>query len=405
MNRIRNLLLAYHPIVLTLIVGHGLSRIATSMSLPFLALYLSNTTDMSPVMIGIVAGAGPLAGTIGGFFGGALSDRFGRRTIMFIALCLWVVVFLGFSVAHYPALFMLLNLTNGLCRSWFEPVTQALMADLTEPAKRFRVFSMRYMAANIGVAVGPLLGAWLGTGTGSLPFLVTGVIYAIYGIILYALFLAFGIREIEGATKATVTIASAWGVIRNDRVLRLFLLGAIVVGVAYCQMTVSLSQFVEASFEQGVHLFATLMSVNAVTVVVLQIPLSRWAERYSPIVAIHAGNFLFAAGLIGFAISGSWIGLVVSMAVFTMGEILNYPAGTLLMDRLAPEGLRGTYYGAQSFGNFGQFIGPLAGGYVLEKYGGTTLFILMGIIVLGASYFYAAGQRRLQVSSIAVSST
>ncbi len=396
MYRLRQSLQAYHPIVLTLIFGHGLSRIATSMSLPFLALYLSNTTDMNPVMIGFVAGAGPLAGTFGGFFGGALSDRLGRRAIMFTALCLWVVVFLGFSVAHHPVLFLLLNFTNGLCRSWFEPVTQALMADLTAPERRFRVFSMRYLAANIGVAIGPLLGAWLGTGTGSLPFLLTGLIFILYGVVLYALFLAFGIRKIEGTPKTKVTIASAWGVIRQDRTLRLFLLGAIVVGIAYCQMTVTLSQFVEDSFEQGVRLFATLMSVNAVTVVTLQIPLSRWAEKIEPIRLIYAGNVLFAAGLIGFAISGHWFGFVVSMIVFTIGEILNYPAGTLLLDQLAPDGLRGTYYGAQSFGNFGQFIGPLAGGFLLDSYGGTTMFIVMGVVVLCASYFYAAGRRRLQ---------
>ncbi|MFC5531581.1 MDR family MFS transporter [Cohnella yongneupensis] len=399
MNRMR-LLQAYHPIVLTLIVGHGLSRIASSMSLPFLALYLANTTDMSPMMIGVVAGAGPLAGTVGGFFGGALSDRFGRRTIMFTALVLWSFVFFGFSIANQPVLFLLLNLTNGLCRSWFEPVAQALMADLTEPEKRFRVFSMRYMAANIGVAVGPMLGAWLGVGNGSLPFLVTGSIYVLYGIILYSLFLSFGIRKIEGAKKASVTIASAWDVIRRDRVLRLFLLGAIVVGIAYCQMTVTLSQFVEGNFKQGVHLFAMLMSANALTVVTLQIPLSSWAEKYAPIKSIHVGNVLFAAGLIGFAISGSWVALVVSMIVFTMGEILNYPAGTLLMDKLAPEGLRGTYYGAQSLGNFGQFIGPMLGGFLLDAYGGTTLFLFMGCIVLSASYFYQAGQRRLETRPV-----
>lgn len=395
MNRTRNFLQQFHPIVLTLIVGHGLSRIASSMSLPFLALYLANTTDMSPLMIGVIAGAGPLAGTVGGFFGGALSDRLGRRTILFFALFLWCVVFFGFAMATLPAAFLLLSLANGLCRSWFEPVTQALMADLTPPDKRFRVFSMRYLAANIGVAVGPLLGAWLGIGQGSLPFVVTGLVYTCYGILLYALFLKFGIKRIEGQRKEGTTIASAWRVVRSDRALRLFLLGAIVVGIGYCQMTVTLSQYAELTFENGVHLFAVLLSVNAVTVVLLQMPLSSWAEKHPPIRAIHVGNAMFAAGLFGFALSGGWAGLAVSMVVFTMGEILNYPAGTLLMDKLAPEGLRGTYYGAQSFGNFGQFIGPLLGGFLLDGYGGTTLFLVMGAIALSASYFYGAGNRTM----------
>ncbi|MDB4868890.1 MAG: transporter [Cohnella sp.] len=393
MNRIQLFFRSYHPIVLSLVFGHGLSRIGSSMSLPFLALYLANTTDMSKTMIGVVVGAGALVGTFGGFIGGALSDRLGRRAIMFTALFLWCLVFIGFAVAKLPLMFMFLNMINGLCRSWFEPVSQALMADLTEPGKRLKVFSMRYMAANFGVSVGPLLGAWLGTGNGSLPFLVTGFIYLLYGAVLYSLLLSFGIKEIEAPKKEKITLAAAWQVVRRDSCLKLFLIGAIVVGIGYCQMTVTLSQYVSDGFEHGVRLFAALMSVNAVTVITLQIPISRWAEKYSPLVGIHVGNVLFAAGLIGFAFSAHWLGLALSMVVFTLGEILNYPAGSVLLDRLAPHGMRGTYFGAQTFGNLGQFIGPWAGGFLLGAYNGAVMFTVMGVVVLCASFFYWAGQR------------
>ena len=79
MIRLRGFLSSYHPIVHTLILGTVMARAASSMSLPFLAIYLARHTSMSAVMIGIVIGMGSLAGTIGGFIGGTLSDRFGRR--------------------------------------------------------------------------------------------------------------------------------------------------------------------------------------------------------------------------------------------------------------------------------------------------------------------------------------
>ncbi|MNH45056.1 Major Facilitator Superfamily protein [compost metagenome] len=60
----------------------------------------------------------------GGFVGGALSDRLGRKFIMMIALIGWVVVFAGFALAKAPLLFMLFNMLNGLCRSLYEPVSQ-----------------------------------------------------------------------------------------------------------------------------------------------------------------------------------------------------------------------------------------------------------------------------------------
>ncbi|QJC51115.1 MFS transporter [Paenibacillus albicereus] len=395
MNRIQHLLRAYHPIVISLLVGQMISRIATSMSMPFLALYLAKNTDMSAAMIGFVAGAGALAGTFGGFIGGALSDRYSRRLVMFVSLFAWSAVFIGFAFAKQPALLLLLSLLNGLCRSWFDPVAQVLMGDLTEPERRFKLYSLRYLMGNVGVAVGPLLGVYLGVGSSSVPFLVTGLIFLLYGCVLFAMMHAFGIQAIEGgATKEKITIGSAWAAVRRDRVLQLYTVGAILVAIGYSQHTVTLSQHLEMSFSQGVYVFGWLMTANAVTVIVLQMPLSRLVEKRRPISAIHAGNILFALGLVGFGLSPTIPLLFVSMICFTIGEILNYPAGSLLLDRLAPEPLRGAYFGAQTFGNFGYFLGPLLGGWLLDRTSGPVVFTLIAVILLSSSYFYGAGARR-----------
>lgn len=394
MNRLRGFLSSFHPIVHTLILGTVMARAASSMSLPFLAIYLARHTSMSAVMIGIVIGMGALTGTVGGFIGGTLSDRFGRRIIMLAALFGWAFVFIGFGVVKLPILFMLLNMLNGLCRSFYEPVSQVLMADLTEPEKRLKVFSMRYMAINVGVAVGPLLGAFFATMNGALPFLLTGIVYFIYAVTLYALLIAFGIEKIEGEKKSTVTFGSAWRVIRSDTTFRLYILGGIIGAVGYSQVMVTLSQYLEQSFTDGVKMFAVLMSVNAIVVIAMQIPLIRLAEKYTPIVAIAFGNLMFALGDVGFAFSHSLVWLIVSMGIFTLGEILNYPAANMLIDKLAPEHMRGTYFGAQTLTNVGHFMGPWVGGFLLVFYGGNTLYVLMAVLTLTGTIFYWNGAIR-----------
>lgn len=392
MQRILRFLQEYHPIVHVLLLGTILARAASSMSMPFLAIYLSKTSNISPILIGVIVGLGPLAATVGGFVGGALSDKLGRKTIMLVALSGWVVVFVGFAMVESPFAFMVLNMLNGLCRSLYEPVSQALMADVTVKEKRLKVFSLRYIAINVGVSVGPLLGAYFGTMEAWLPFMVTALIYFAYAIGLYALLLRFGIRRIEGEKRHDVTLLSSWRIVKADRVFRYYIAGSIVGAIGYAQMTVTLSQYVEQSVAQGAALFALLMSLNAVVVVLCQVPLSRLFDRWGPMVAIAAGNVMFAVGDIGFAVSAGWFGFMLSMFFFTLGEILNFPQSNVLVDQLAPEGMRGTYFGAQSFSNIGQFIGPLAGGVLLTHWGGPSLFTTMAIVTLAGTWFYYKGQ-------------
>ncbi|WP_246120328.1 MDR family MFS transporter [Cohnella terricola] len=383
---------AYHPIVHSLLLGTVLARLASSMSLPFLAIYLAKHTDVGAVMIGLIIGAGSLAGTVGGFVGGTLSDLFGRRKILIGALVGWGIVFLGFAMANNVFIFFLLSLLNGLCRSFYEPVSQALMADLTEKEKRFQVFSLRYLAINIGVAVGPLLGALFAALDSTLPFYITGVIYLVYAFSLYALLNRFGIKKIEGVKKSDNTFLSVWRVVRNDVVLRYYLLGGIVTAIGYSQMTVTLSQYVGDKFVDGVALFAVMMSVNAITVVVLQVPFTKRADKSSPLAVLTAGVIFYALGNVGFGLSNGWAMFILSMIVFTFGEMLTYPAGNMLTDRIAPEGMRGAYYGAQSFSNLGHFLGPWVGGLLLSRYNGSVLFLTMAVVAMFAIVFYRVGE-------------
>lgn len=383
----------FHPIVWSLVVGTVFVRAASSMSMPFLFLYLSNNTDMDLAMIGLTIGAGPLAGTVGGFIAGTLSDRIGRRRVMLGALYVWTLVFVGFALSKNPMVLLLLNMAGGLCRSFYEPVSQALMADVTPPEKRFRVFSLRYTAINVGVAVGPIAGAVLAKTSVALPFMITAVIYLFYVISLQGLLNKFGIKQIEGQKKEAVTFGKAFSVVVKDKAFRLYMIAGVLGAIGYSQMSSTLAKFSEMTVVNGTELFAILMSVNAIVVVLMQLPLTSWAEKKTPLTAIFVGNVMYALGDVGYAFASSWLIFIVAMVLFTFGEILTFTAGDVLIDRMAPEGMRGSYYGAKSFSNLGQFIGPWMGGILLASYGGTTLFLIVAAFSMVSTAFQWAGQR------------
>ncbi|MGZ4161134.1 MAG: MFS transporter, partial [Neobacillus sp.] len=236
MDKIKNYISQFHPIVWVLLIGTILSRGSAFMTLPFLSIYLSRNMDLPPVVIGLTVGMSPLMGTVGGFIGGHLSDRFGRKRIMQIALFSIAFVYFGFTLASSQGWFILLNALNGLCNSFFEPTAQALMADLTEQKNRMKAYSLRYTAINIGASVGPLLGAYLATTSAKLSFAITGSTYLIYGFVLFFLMRRLVLTKSEQNNKKSVNFGDAFRIIKTDKALRYLLLGVILVNIGYVQL-------------------------------------------------------------------------------------------------------------------------------------------------------------------------
>lgn len=132
---------------------------------------------------------------------------------------------------------------------------------------------------------------------------------------------------------------------------------------------------------------------QTVTVILLQVFITRWAEKRALLGCLALGSLLFSLGLTCFAWGGHWIIFVLGMFILTLGEILAFPSGSLFIDRLAPEPLRGTYFGANSFCNIGPFIGPALGGWLLGSRGGTVAFSLIALLTACGILFYWMGYR------------
>ncbi len=382
----------FHPIVWILLIGTVLTRGSAFMTLPFLSIYLSRHMDLSPIIIGLTVGMSPLMGTVGGFIGGHLSDRFGRKPIMLTALFTLAFVYYGFTIANGQGWFILLNAINGLCTSFFEPTSQALMADLTDKEKRMKVYSLRYTAINIGASVGPLLGAYLANSSAKLSFAITGSTYLLYGIVLYMLMKKLVISK-EETNKKVVSFIAAFSIIKLDKALRYLIIGSILINIGYVQMDSNLPQVLEGTLENGVAVFSVLLTINAVMVVFLQLPISHLAGRFSLLQAMAAGSVFTAAGLIGFSFINGWVIAILAMILLTIGEILIFPSNSMMMDELAPEHMRGTYFGAGQFRKIGNFLGPIMGGYLLSHFQGQIMFWVIAILSLGSIIFFIAGNK------------
>ena len=381
----------FHPLVWIILSGTIFVRTASFMAIPFLALYLHNELQASPLLIGLTIGIAPLFSTFGGFFGGFLTDRFGRKIVIIMTVFVWSLTFIGFALAPSAIYFVVLNAINGLCRSFFEPGTQALMIDFTEDAKKRRLFSVRYTAINIAAVIGPLLGVWVASLTSpSIPFMITGLMYAMYGLFLFIILNRYEMKQKKlGTNQHVFTVLNA---VVHDRKLLLFIAGGILITIGYSQFDSTLPQFINMNVEEGVKLFAYVIVANSITVLTFQLPLTIFSEKISIYASLKIGVVIFAVGLFLFGVShSSWM-FVVSMIIFSVGEIFCFPMMNAVIEEIAPEDQKGTYLGAAQFKNIGGFVGPILGGWLLTVYI-DYMFAIISLILLCSIFIYNRAQR------------
>lgn len=322
-------------VALLLIAGSGVVTIAKGMSLTFLAIRLQRDFGLTPAGIGVLIGAGPLLGAIISPFAGSLSDRIGRTGVLTIALFMAGLALAGLGLAHSIAAFALAHIVSAVAAAVYEPVSRALMSDAAPAHLRLRVFSWRYLAINAGWAVGPLIGVWVGAAYSTL-FIIAGIMHAAFGLVLFfTVPEASNRRAVETGPGSNTT--GGWrGLVAalRDRRLIFFVIGGTLLLAVHGQWSVTLSQYLNTGFEDGVTLFALLVSTNAATVLVAS---NRFViERIGALKALSLGCLLFLLGEIGFAASSGVEMLVASMILFTIGEVLVVPSEYVLVDGRMP---------------------------------------------------------------------
>ncbi|MFP7346308.1 MDR family MFS transporter [Bacillus safensis] len=400
----KNNLRTLHPLSWTIIIGTIFGRMATSMSIPFLAVYLTQVKGASASSAGLIIAVSSLIGIVASFYGGYVSDRIGRKKVMLLSIFGWTLVFVGFAFADAIWVFFLMNALNGLCRALFEPTSKALLSDVTPSSIRLFVFNLRYTAINIGVIFGPLLGLYLGSSKTTFPFLVAAFIYLLYGLTLAWQFQKHPVTAPESTKQ--ISVKKALSIIQKDTVFSIILIGVTLCSFGYSHLSSTLPQYLSASpmIEDGPKLFGYLLSLNAVVVIVVQYPLIMIAKRYSTILSLTTGNILLAGSLFAIAFSQSLGMLAFIIVVFTIGEVLLFAMMDLFVDNIAKPEVKGSYFGAMGFSQLGSVIGPFVGGLCIDYFGAAhplSIFTVLSMITIAGVPFLLIGYYRLKKRSAA----
>lgn len=351
----------------------------------FLTLYLTQIQKLDSAQAGAFVGLAFALSMVGALISGRLADRWGRKRVLLGAQTLAALLMglTGWFLAEAwaPALILASMVFRGAAR----PLIGALLTDLAPPERRKEVFTLQYWSINVGVAVGPLVAARLFNQ--ALPWLFWGdALAALLGVILVARGAKLPPLEATlGSVREHPETRGAFGALLR----RPLLLGFIGIGflgaLTYSQTNFGLALRLNELFgtEEGNTWFGWLVSVNAVTVLVLSLPLARLVRSWSPLACTALGGGLFALGLGAFAWPLPGPGLVAATLVWTLGEIFNSLQTGVFLARHSPANRRGAFQSYLGFAfQAGWAISPALVGALLPLLGSPPVWLGLGGLCL-----------------------
>ncbi len=364
-----------------------IDRLGGFMLYPFFALYLTQKFDIGMSTVGIVFAVFSVSGFIGSALGGALTDRMGRKGVIIVSLILSSLSALGMGFAPTLAIFVAVSVIVGTLANIGGPAHEAVVADLLPPEKRAEGYGIIRVIFNMAVIVAPALAGLLIAHSYILLFLVDAVISLISaGIVLFVLPETKPQAHAHAKPETMKQTFAGYGRVFKDVPFVAFVGVTIMMSLVYMNMNSTLGVFLRDRHGLAEVGYGSLISINAVIVVILQFWFSRRLEKYKPMLMMAAGSLLYAIGFAMYGIVSTYAYFVLAMVIITIGEMIVSPFQQALVAGFAPEQMRGRYMAVSGLSwGIAFMIGPYFAGLILDSTHPDLLWAICGVLGVLAS--------------------
>ena len=388
--------------VYILCLGTFINR-AGSFFIVFLTLYLSDKLGFGTTFATRCMGVFGLGAIAASLIGGHLADQIGRRTVMLISLFGGAIILAAFGYFQSKATIMAAILVFALLIDMYRPAAAAMIGDLVRAEQRPHAFGLMYVSINLGFTFGALIGGRLATFSFLWLFWGDALTTCVYALIILLLIketlprLAPPVDDPSAsdpdqhdAPKPVPLIEAAVRIVR-DWPFMLFCLGCLLIGLVFMQGFSTLPLYLR-SRGFGPDDYGDIVAVNGVLIVFCQLPLTAMLSRFNRLIVILLGGLVVGVGFgaTGLAVAG-WH-FVMTVVVWTLGEMMQAPFTSAVVTDLAPVELRARYMGVFSMCfSSALMLGAPLGGEVLDSLGPNVLwFGCAGVAALAAVLYLAA---------------
>jgi len=360
---------------------YGLRMFGLFIILPVFAFYAEDLPGGNNyTLIGIALGAYGLTQAILQIPFGWLSDRIGRKPVIYLGLILFAIGSLIAALAVDIYWVILGRIIQGA--GAISAAVMALAADLTREEHRTKAMATIGMTIGtvfaISLIVAPVLNQWIGV-----PgiFAMTGVLALLAMIVVKKIIPDPQISRFHSDTEASP--ASFGSVLRDTQLLRLnygiFALHATLMALWLVVPLTLREAGMAADDHWQIYLPVLLLSI------VLIIPAIIYAEKRAQLKFVFIAAIallLIGQVLLATTFDSIWGTAIALLVFFTAFNLLEASLPSLI-SKIAPVGAKGTAIGVYSSTQFlGAFVGAAVGGYLFGNYGSSALYTFCGLLLI-----------------------
>jgi len=372
-----------------LLFAVNLINASGGMVLFFLSLYLTRELGLSTARAGLVLsvyGAGSLAGALAG---GWLSDSVGsiRAQKASLAVCGVLLIALGqvrTLAGILPLLFCLAFAAGTLY-----PANTTSMAKICPAGLQIKGFALNRLANNLGATIGPAIGGVLAMRDYRLLFWADGLTSLAAAAVFAALWKGARVgREMEsgagdptageGSDGSAACDGSGGDAVARPKALSPWRDGPFLLMMAiflvwcsiFVQLLTTFPLYMRNVYGMAENRIGQLFAVNTIIIVALEMILMERIRKYPRDRMINVSFLLLGLGLGLMPLGRGFAYGALTVAIWTVGEMLSMPLVTALIAERADDSNRGRYMGVFSF------VFSLA--FIIAPAGGTAIYDRLG---------------------------
>lgn len=343
----------------------------------YLEIHMVVEYGFSPAFAGLVLGLFGGGMALGSLAGGVLADRWGRRATLLVSNVALAATAIVLGFVFQPVAVAVLATVYGFWNGLGRPAFSATMVDVLGPGMRLRGMNLNYWAINLGFSMAAVLAGVLSRTPHLTVFLLNAGAQLVMAAIVF-----WRVPETQPTGIVVPGRAPVEGSIRTvlrDRVFMLFVL----LNLGLWTIIEACKLIPIAMHQRGMDAadYGTVIAVNGIMIVAFQlfVPKLLAGRDRSRVLALSA--LLVGLGMGAVAIAGTVPLLMLTVVVWTAGEMLNAPVnGTLIADLSRPE-MRGRYQGVASMGfTAANFFAPIFGGLLLQHAPPATLWLVLAAL-------------------------